>query len=89
MPIHIVLTHLILSCFTGNRLYNNDDGTVINFNSSGHCPRMDEAGYAKVGSPCRKGYAFLEPGPERTRSEYQRLVKPGEGKMQTTVNAVK
>lgn len=59
-------------------IYNNDDDTVINLNSSGRCPRVDDAGYAKVGSPCRKGYAFLAPGPERTRSEYQRLVKPGE-----------
>lgn len=63
----------------GNPLYNNDDNdTVITFATSGEGPGVDEAGYARVGSPGRKGYAFLKPGPERTRLEYQRLVKPGE-----------
>lgn len=61
-----------------NPLYNNDDDTVITFTTSGVASGGSEGGYARAGSPCRKGYAVLKPGPQRCKSDYQRLLKPGE-----------
>ncbi|CAH3143757.1 unnamed protein product [Porites evermanni] len=61
-----------------NPLYNNDDDTVITFTTSGFASGGSEGGHARAGSPCRKGYAVLKPGPQRCKSDYQRLLKPGE-----------
>ena len=63
----------------GNALFKQEVETIIPFPPSDTKPAVDEAGYAKVGSPIRKGYAFLKPAPERYRSEYQKLTKPNEG----------
>ena len=70
---------LIILMVLGNALFKQEAETIIPFPPSDSKPAVDEAGYAKVGSPIRKGYAFLKPAPERCRSEYQKLVKPNEG----------
>lgn len=62
----------------GNALYNQEGETVLPYTPPEGQPSVDEAGYAKVGSPMRKGYAFLKPAPDRCRSEYQKLIKPNE-----------
>ena len=64
-----------------NPLYNNDDDTVITFTTSGVASGGSEGGHSRAGSPCRKGYAVLKPGPQRCKSDYQRLLKPGEGRI--------
>ena len=64
-----------------NQLCNNDDDTVITFTTSGVASGGSEGGYARAGSPCRKGYTVLKPGPQRCKSDYQRLLKPGEGRI--------
>ena len=66
---------------SGNSLYNQEDDAIITFAPSEAGPAIDEAGYAKVGSPIRKGYAVLKPASDRSRSEYQKLIKPNEGKL--------
>ena len=64
-----------------NPLYNPDD-TAITFSPWGGGTETNEPGYARVGCPPgHKGYAHLKPTPERCRSEYQKLLKPSEGKL--------
>ena len=73
----------------GNALFKQEAETIIPFPPSDSKPAVDEAGYAKVGSPIRKGYAFLKPAPERCRSEYQKLIKPNKGTLCCTLNPLK
>lgn len=51
----------------------------MTFSTPESSSRMCEAGYAKVVSPDRKGYAVLKPTLGRTRSDYQQLLRPCEG----------
>lgn len=65
-----------------NPLYNQEDETVITFAPWDGGTGTNEPGYARVGSPSgqSKGYACLKPPPTSCRSEYQKLLKPNEGK---------
>ena len=62
----------------GNPVHNDDDAFVT-FSTPESSSRTCEAGYAKVVSPDRKGYAVLKPTLGRTRSDYQQLLRPCEG----------
>lgn len=61
----------------GNPVHNDDDAFVT-FSTPESSSRTCEAGYAKVVSPDRKGYAVLKPTLGRTRSDYQQLLRPCE-----------
>jgi len=61
----------------GNPIHNHDDAFVT-FSTPESSSRTCEAGYAKVVSPDRKGYAVLKPTLGRTRSDYQQLLRPCE-----------
>ncbi|XP_015762330.1 PREDICTED: uncharacterized protein LOC107341430 isoform X2 [Acropora digitifera] len=61
----------------GNPIHNQDDAFVT-FSTPESSSRTCEAGYAKVVSPDRKGYAVLKPTLGRTRSDYQQLLRPCE-----------
>lgn len=61
----------------GNPVHNHDDAFVT-FSTPESSSRTCEAGYAKVVSPDRKGYAVLKPTLGRTRSDYQQLLRPCE-----------
>lgn len=60
-----------------NPLYNPEDDTAVTFSPWCGGAEINEPGYARVGSPAgHKGYAHLKPTPERSNSEYQKLLKP-------------
>lgn len=78
----IVICSLPLISQSDNPLYNPDDDTAVTFSPWCGGAEINEPGYARVGSPAgHKGYAHLKPTPERCNSEYQKLLKPIEGKL--------
>ena len=61
---------------------NPEDDTAIAFSPWCGGTEISEPGNARVGSPAgHEAYAHLIPTPERCSSEYQKLLKPVEGKL--------